>query len=234
MGRPWARALTCTITVRFAPGTAGDKSGTLKVASTNAVNGNVAVPLSGLGVAAPSSVSITPNPYDFGQVERGLTVNRTFTFHNNGVGSVHVVSVDKASGSSAFTIPSGNDECSGDNGRWRGTCTFRVSFKAPTTTDIKHARIDVSGTGFAVESLDVTGQGVPFVAKVDSLHHPGHLEQGLRRPGDLLHQGLQPAVREPERLPGRHLHVPREDQERRQRHRQHQGPAERRAAPRPS
>ena len=49
-----------------------------------------------------------------------------------------------------------------------GTCTFRVSFKAPTSNDVKHARIDVSGTGFPVESLDVTGQGVPFVAKVDA------------------------------------------------------------------
>ncbi len=176
---------TCTITVRFAPTTVGDKSGTLKVVSDNAANGNVVVPLDGISTTPPSSVDVSPSPYDFGQVERGVTVNHTFTFHNTGGTSVHVVSVDKAAGSGAFTIPSGNDACTGATVAAGATCTFRVNFLAPTTNDVKTARVDVSGSGFPTVSVDLSGQGVPFAAKVDA-----YISKKTNAASDYVGQGV--------------------------------------------
>ena len=110
-----AESATCTINVRFTPSSAGGSSGSLKVESANATNGTVNVPLDGTGSTAPSTVAITPNPFDFGAVEFGTAVKHTFTFTNSGGTQVHVVSIDKVAGSGTFTIPSSSDGCSGAN-----------------------------------------------------------------------------------------------------------------------
>ena len=158
----------CTITIRFLPTSVGDKSGTLRVASDNASNGTVTVPLSGTGEALPAFVTVSPDDYDFGPVERGTSKSKTFTFSNTGGTSVHVVSVEKVSGSNTFTIPAAHDGCTGADVGAGESCSFRVTFNAPITNNSKNAVIEVSGSGFAPVSVPVHGQSVPFTAKVDA------------------------------------------------------------------
>ncbi len=165
------------------PDTEGNKSGTLRVPS-NASNGNVNVPLTGTGTAAPADVSLSPTSYDYGSVEFATLKHKTFTFANEGGTSVHVVSVEKSAGSSKFTIPSAEDGCSGADVGAGESCTFRVTFTAPTTSDTKNATIEVSGSGFSPVTAAVTGKGVPFVAKVDGYitkepENSGYVGQGI-------------------------------------------------------
>ena len=159
----------CDVIIRFSPSSTGDTSATLKVASTNSTNGTVNVPLSGTGDAAPADVAVSPNDYDFGEVERGTSKNKTFTFSNTGGTAVTVVNVEKASGSGSFVIPAAQDLCSGESIGAGESCTFRVTFNAPTTSSSKNAIIEVSGTGFSPVTADVHGQSVPFAAKVDMI-----------------------------------------------------------------
>jgi len=77
------------------------------------------------------------------------------------------VSVEKASGSNTFSIPSTQDECTGANVGAGESCTFRVIFTAPTNSDPRNATIEVTGTGSPVQTATVHGKGVPFAAKVD-------------------------------------------------------------------
>ncbi len=159
---------SCTITVRFAPTSTGDKSGSLRVTSDNAVNGTVEAPLSGKGVAAPAAVAIEPDSYDFGQVDSGATRSHTFVVHNTGGTTVRVTSLRKVSGSSAFSIPGLSDHCSGRYVGPGATCSFRVTFTAAAAGGSKVAHIEARGIGFETTSLVVTGQTLPFTAKVDA------------------------------------------------------------------
>ena len=60
-----------------------------------------------------------------------------------------------------------------------------MTFTAPHNNDQKHAQVVASGTGFSPTSLDVTGTGVPFAAKVDA-----YISKKTNANGDYVGKGI--------------------------------------------
>jgi hypothetical protein len=95
-----------SITVRFAPTQSGPVNGTLTIASNDPSQPSVSVPLTGTGVAAAFSISVTPASLDFGTVTAGLTKDLTFTVQNTGASSIQVTSVTSSSNQFRQILPS--------------------------------------------------------------------------------------------------------------------------------
>ena len=66
---------TCTITITFNPTTTGNFSASLNITSTNATVNGAPVPISGTGVAAIRTATVSPSPLNFGSWPTGTTVN---------------------------------------------------------------------------------------------------------------------------------------------------------------
>ncbi|MFN8519706.1 MAG: choice-of-anchor D domain-containing protein [Chloroflexota bacterium] len=158
---------SCVVRVRFAPGSVGDRSGTLKIQS-NAANATVNVPLNGTSTPHPSNVSVTPNPYDFGHVPFKATKSKRFTVTNSGGTPVTITSVTRT-GSSTYTVVAADDECDGETLGTDESCSFVVRFKAPSSTaGVKSGVIHLIGSGFDEIQVPVTATAEPFKAKVDA------------------------------------------------------------------
>lgn len=90
-----------TVTVRFAPTSAGAQSGTLGITSNDSANPNVPLALSGAGSApqqgAPA-IGLSPASLDFGDVERGQSKDLALDVSNSGGGALNVtgLTIDNA------------------------------------------------------------------------------------------------------------------------------------------
>jgi uncharacterized protein YfaP (DUF2135 family) len=120
-GTSLAAGATCTINVAFAPTSTGAISGTLSVTS-NAVGSPHTMPLSGTGLAANPSITLTPSSLSFAARTVGTTSSaQTVTLGNSGPGTLTIASIT-ISGDFAFastcasTLPQG------------GTCTIDITF----------------------------------------------------------------------------------------------------------
>ncbi|WP_432839202.1 choice-of-anchor D domain-containing protein [Dactylosporangium sp. CA-092794] len=80
-GTTIAAGASVSVTVKYAPTTAGNQSSSLTV-SSNA--GSVTVPVSGTAVTGAAHLTITPNPVSFGSVPVGTTATQTFDIANTG------------------------------------------------------------------------------------------------------------------------------------------------------
>ncbi len=98
-----------SVTVRFAPQSAGGQTATLTIASNAANQPTLAVPLSGAGDGGTTpppgspSIEVTPARLDFGSVATGQTKDLTLTVRNTGNAALSVSSV--TSSSSVFPVP---------------------------------------------------------------------------------------------------------------------------------
>ncbi|MEZ4597320.1 MAG: choice-of-anchor D domain-containing protein [Chloroflexota bacterium] len=158
---------TCVVRVRFAPAASAivpGRSRSSRTPPTRTVN----VPLNGTSTPRPSDVSVSPNPYDFGNVVFRGTKTRTFTVTNSGGTPVTITSVTRT-GSSTFTVLDADNECAAETLGTDESCTFRVRFRAPSSTaGSKSGTIHVVGTGFDAIEVPVTATAAAFKAKVDA------------------------------------------------------------------
>lgn len=85
----------CTITVFFSPTAGGTLTANLSVVSSASSSPNLA-PLTGVGVL-PTTVTLTPQTFNFGQVFQNTSSSTSFSLTNTGAGAVTITSITTAS-----------------------------------------------------------------------------------------------------------------------------------------
>ncbi len=152
---------TCTVTLRFSPMAAGPFSGSFIITSNASNSPSLTINLSGTGVFVPT-ISVTPNPDNFGPQTIGSAVNSVITVRNTGLANLVLGSPALTSPSGPFSIAS--TACTpGLSIAPGGTCTIIVSF-APTSTGPANGGFTVySNTGGVTgtaTAVNLTGSGV--------------------------------------------------------------------------
>jgi len=155
---------TCTINIVFTPTATGLVNGTATITASVPVN-NEPVALSGNGIAAVLTASVTPSPLAFGSVVTGTTASGTLTVTNTG--NVAFTGVTVTGFAAPFSRPggAGGGTCTATLAMpVGGTCTIIASF-APTATGSFTDNITVASTGITVSPTPVvlTGTGAPAV-----------------------------------------------------------------------
>ena len=151
---------TCTVTIKFMPGTSGAKSSKLQVGATP--GGTAAVTLSGMAVD-PGALSLAPDHGTFDPLPQGqVSAEATFTVTNTG-GAATTALTAMLSGTSAGEFKISTDNCTGKTLAGNETCTVGVKF-APTTTGspgVESAVLAVAATtgGTAAANLSGTALG---------------------------------------------------------------------------
>ncbi len=156
---------TRNVIARFAPGSAGSKSATLRLANNDSDEDPKDMSLSGSGTVTPD-IDIDPTSRNFGDVTIGSSSDQVFIVSNTGTGSLSVSSVSlSGTNSDQFSIQSGGGSYSLDPGSI-GNIIIRFS---PATTGSKSASLDIasndpdenplqtslSGSGTAVPVPDI-------------------------------------------------------------------------------
>jgi hypothetical protein len=162
---------TCTITVTFMPTAAGAVTGSAAITGSVTVTGSP-VALSGTGVAATHTATVTPSPLSFGNWATGTTSSaHTLTVTNTG---------NSALAGGTFTFGGGTPQPFSRTGGTcgttlavGGTCTINVVF-APTTAAAFSRTLTVAYTGATVTPTPVTlaGTGVATRATVSITPNP--------------------------------------------------------------
>jgi hypothetical protein len=174
-GAALAGGATCTINIVFSPTTPGAVAGTATITGSVAVSGSP-VTLSGTGLAAVLSASVSPSPLAFGNWATGTTSNaQTVTVTNTG-------NVALAGGT--FTLGGGTPQpFARPTGAAGGTCgaalavgancTINVTF-APTTAATFSRTLTVAYTGATVTptAVSLTGTGVATRATLSITPNP--------------------------------------------------------------
>jgi hypothetical protein len=159
---------TCTITVRFTPGTSTlARTGTLTV-NDNAASNPQTVALTGQG--ARGIVSVNPNPVAFGSQPVGTPVPLAVTVSNSGAAALTINS-DAVTGTN---FSKGTDGCAGVTLQPTGTCTVTVIF-TPTIGNAGTGSTNRAGiltiisnasNGFAF--FNITGTAVQAVVGISA------------------------------------------------------------------
>jgi Abnormal spindle-like microcephaly-assoc'd, ASPM-SPD-2-Hydin/Cep192 domain 4/HYDIN/CFA65/VesB-like, Ig-like domain len=129
-----------TITVAFVPTAAGAVSGSISITS-NAPTSPTSIVLSGTGVAATKTLSVSPTSLSFGNVNTGSSASQTITITNTGNSTVSISQVS-ATGT-GFSAPNSPISLTPSQ-----NTTVAVQF-APTTAG--------SATGSVTITSDATG-----------------------------------------------------------------------------
>jgi hypothetical protein len=151
---------TCTITVSFAPMTAGSQQATLSVATSA---GTQTAQLSGTGIAATSGVTLTPSGLMFPGTLQGATSSaQTVQLTSTGPAPLHISSVLLSGANpSDFTIAPGG--CSTATYAANSICNITATF-SPLGDGARNASIiiadDAPGSTQTVP-LSGTGTGAP-------------------------------------------------------------------------
>jgi hypothetical protein len=150
----------CTVSVRFAPTTAGAKAATLNITS-NASNSPATVAVSGTGVAPAPAIAVSSASLAFGnQTTNTTSAARTITVSNTGTASLAAPTVTKTGTDAAlFTVVNGCTAALPAG----GSCTISVTFR-PTTVGAKSASVSIAHTAPNAASpilVGLTGTGTP-------------------------------------------------------------------------
>lgn len=147
---------TCTVTVQFAPATAGSKLANLSITGTP--GGTAVAQLSGESLAS-AGLGITPGSKAYNSVTVGLNASATLTVTNTGGVPTGVPSLAiDGTDATQFAIPTGGNGCTAALPAG-GSCTVTVRF-APTTTGLKTGTLTVSANPGGSAAASLTGTGV--------------------------------------------------------------------------
>ncbi len=192
-----AAAATCTLTIAFAPTSAGTLSDSFSIPSNDPSKSTVTVNVNGTGGTVPvPGITVTDSvaptndllvPY--GTVSAGSTATKTVTITNSGNAAL-VIGAIGSTDSLAAPFTMANDTCSDQTIAPAATCTMTIAF-APTLTgtftdsfnipsnDPNNASVTVSlsGTGSSISVGDI--KITDAVAPIDDLLVPfGNLREG--------------------------------------------------------
>ncbi|NEZ03168.1 choice-of-anchor D domain-containing protein [Wenzhouxiangella sp. XN201] len=183
----------CTVQATFSPSAGGNTafSATMDINTSEGV-GNFT--LSGEGTDGPAgSVSIAPNPYDFGELlTNDETATQTFTVTNNGDAGSEVTfdPASLAGDTGEFSIVA--DNCNGQTVADGDSCTVDVEFApandGPWSVDLTVGGTDGNGDA-RQDTATITGDGVSE-ARFSSEPPPGGVNMGVSAPGGSLDQAV--------------------------------------------
>ncbi|MGE5174717.1 MAG: choice-of-anchor D domain-containing protein, partial [Betaproteobacteria bacterium] len=171
-----APSASCTLTVAFAPTSAGTFTDSFNIPSNDPAKSTVTVNVSGTGATAPTAAitvtdSVAPTTdllVPFGNITVGASATQTVTVTNSGTAGLTVGAVGSTNPLAApFTITS--DTCSNQTIAPSAACTLTIGF-APTSTGVASdsfnipsndpskgtVTVNVSGTGATVSSPAIT------------------------------------------------------------------------------
>ena len=175
-GTSLAAGATCTVSVIFAPLTAGALTGTLTVANTSTANPILTATLTGTGL--PSTATLTPASANFGNVIVGQTsAGQGFVWTNTSAIPLTIASV---STTGVFAVAA--NTCTGTVAAG-GFCLITVTFK-PIALGIVTGSVTVASSASANPTLSsaLAGRGVADVqADVSSLNF-GNVDLGFTSP----------------------------------------------------
>jgi hypothetical protein len=144
---------TCTVNVVFRPTTPGNKRALLNVNAGGGA-GTQAVTLSGIGVAAPYTVSSTSLAFG-AEPLRVASGPLVVTVTNTGAAALPITSITLNGGARQFSQTNTCGTLSGGG----GVCTISVTFK-PTATGPTTATLRVNaGNGAGTQTVTLTGTG---------------------------------------------------------------------------
>ncbi|HET8910464.1 MAG TPA: choice-of-anchor D domain-containing protein [Ktedonobacteraceae bacterium] len=168
-GSSVAAGASCTIKVTFTPGALSTRSGSI-VITDNSADSPQSVVLSGTGVSAVPSVTLTPNSLDFGTETEGVTsAPQTVTLTNSTTSAV-TFSNFALTGTNASDFAQSNTCPTGTNTlAVNASCTISVTF-TPQSGSQTARSASVSITDSAPNSpqtLALSGTDVPKVVGVN-------------------------------------------------------------------
>lgn len=143
-----------TFSVMFDPTSAGNDSGSILLVN-NGPTSPMSIPLSGTGVAATESLSVSPATLSFGSVDDGTGTSQTVTLTNNGNSNVTISSVGvtgtgfSVSGVGAGLVLTPNQ-----------TATLSVTFDPTSGGAVTGTVSIVSNATNSPASVSVSGTGV--------------------------------------------------------------------------
>lgn len=174
---PVAAGASCTIGLTFFPNVAGPFSGTLAVTDNGAGSPHTDA-LSGTGIAP--AVTLSPSPFNFGNVAAGTVANQSFTLTNNGPGPLSLANI-ATSGGAAFSL--GGGTCTTVTPIAAGaSCTIGVAF-FPNVAGPFSGSLIVTDNGVASpQTVALTGTGVaPTVTLSPSPFNFGNVVVGTAK-----------------------------------------------------
>jgi alpha-1,3-glucanase-like protein/F5/8 type C domain-containing protein/HYDIN/CFA65/VesB family protein/centrosomal CEP192-like protein len=150
-GTSIAAGASCVVSVRFAPATAGSRTGNLTITASGITN---TVPLSGTGVAPGPILNPSPSSLSFaGTIVGNTAASQTVTVTNSGTTTATVSGVT-ASGDFSQTNNCASTIAVG------ASCTVTVSFK-PTTGGTRTGSISIaSNANNSPTVIALTGSGI--------------------------------------------------------------------------
>jgi hypothetical protein len=165
-GRSLGARKSCTITVAFVPG--GSVESDAATLTATGEHASASLPLSGATRGVPllawSQGGTTITTYGYGPVPAGNILTQTFTLTNSGTGATEALTTSltgskNSAGDDAFSIPAGDDGCTGQtlaaNG---GTCTVTVQYQPTASGENSGDTGTLSAGG---QDLALTGSGGP-------------------------------------------------------------------------
>jgi hypothetical protein len=152
-GKTLAPSTTCTVSVHFAPTTAGQATAALAASATP--GGSTSISLAGQGVT-PGALSITPATKDFGSFGTGVaSPAQTFTVRNSG-GTATLALAVAVNGTNASDFAISASTCTGPIAAG-DSCTLNVAF-TPSAAGTRTASLAATaGSSVATASLSGTG-----------------------------------------------------------------------------
>lgn len=148
-----APGATSTFNVQYAPTSAGAVNGSVTVVS-NAPNSPSVVSLSGTGVAATYTLSVSPGSLSFGSVTDGSTASQSFSVTNTGNSNV-AISGMSATGS-GFSIASGGSAVTLSPNQ---STAVSVQF-APMVAGTTNGAVSIASNATGSNGVTLSGTGV--------------------------------------------------------------------------
>ena len=163
---------SCTINVTFTPTAAGARSGAISI-TDNAAGSPQNVSLTGTGVAASPSVTLSPGSLNFGsQLVGSTSAIQSSTLTNTGTA---VLSITGISPSGDFALAATGSSCPYLGGTLNvgGSCTIDVTF-TPTTAGLRAGAITVTDNAAdSPQGVSLSGTGIVLAPAVGL--SPGNL-----------------------------------------------------------
>ena len=179
-------SLSLPYTVTYSPTSAGNDSGTLNVTS-NASNGIVALPLSGVGQKAFADLAVTPSSVNFGSLNLKVKGTQNVTLQNTGDVSMTIQGVTLAGAGFGYASLSPGFSLSPSQSvtfevwftpQAKGSASATMSFLSPSLSS--PATLRLSGDGIAGSSPPTES---PAPAPKPAGRHKVHLSWGASPSG---------------------------------------------------